>query len=317
MSASTIISPNNSFVRFNVGKTYYQNECYAEPINKCLPVLSPSEIQFQFYFTNITGGTLRRFFILPVPVNDETDEYCENLPYETIPIGNPFDPEIPCTIPNTMPDVIAEIEPEGEADPFRLGIVELEDWSSTDWPVGINEGDCFRYIVIQSNVDINGCALESFVIGCSNCFYRIDEECDTSKVQYRCNENQFGFNYEVDTNFVNIIRLPLYLYAPQYPSEKKGYQKSNGQFLKLSERINEEWQLKTDYMVREFHERLVIALAHDSLDILNANKVSAGPYFHDSEYNIEWSEDERMIDATAETIVKVSASNNRINSNCS
>lgn len=319
---SSISSPGNSFVRFNIGKYLYDNNCYQDPVNKCLPVKDLSDVQFQFYMPNIVKPTgLAKYYVIPGTVGEVEDLLCENVPFEYFKIG---DPSLGCLNGQFLPETFNLFEPITDAEPTNLANILLENWNTFSLPNEIKEGDCFRFIIVQSDLSsIEGCVANSYVIGCSNCFWRMpaDEICDTSKVIYKNNENSFGFNYEdkissLVQEFKNIIRLPFYLYAPQFPSEVKGYQKSDGKYLKLSERINEEWQLITDYMVREWHVRLKIALAHDELEIVNDNRGGSGIFYCDADYAIEWNEDERIIDATATTTLKLSEANNRINSNC-
>lgn len=320
---SQISSPSNSFVRFNIGKYLYQNNCYAEPVNKCLPVIALNDIQFQIQFANIQQPTgLAKYYVFPVPVEDADDDICSIGSLYSEKIGNP---DIVCAGPQSLPEVYVEFTPDIDAEPLFIGNILVNLWNTTTLPESIAVGTCFRFIMVQSDLNtLEGCVENTYVLGCSNCFVRIDSEqsCYTSRISYRNNENSFGFNYEdklttYSPDFENIIRLPFYLYGVQYPSEKTGYQKSDGSYVKLSERINEQWQLKTDYMVKEWHLRLKIALSHDEVNIQNDNSIASIEAYNDEDYNIEWSEDEDMIDAIATTVIKLSgATEIRLNSNC-
>ena len=67
--------------------------------------------------------------------------------------------------------------------------------------------------------------------------------------------------------FVNRIRLPLYLKTPQFPTEANRFRLSNGTSKTLSVTIRKVYTLETDYMSDAMHERLVIALNHDTVNI--------------------------------------------------
>lgn len=108
-------------------------------------------------------------------------------------------------------------------------------------------------------------------LGMSNCFQKVSNTCYTSKIRYGCNENAFGFYTDGTNPFSVSIRIALYLHSPKLPGEEKGYQKSDGSFVKLSERINKTWQLESDYMPIEIHERIRVALSCDNISITNEN----------------------------------------------
>lgn len=138
-------------------------------------------------------------------------------------------------------------------------------------------GDCFSLCIYHLEIEVKEDDEPTFVsgecIGLSNCFRVPQKTCYTSKLRYSNNENGFDFYVatDVDDNFGSTIRLPMHLHSPQFPGEEKGYQKSDGTFLKLSERINKTWQLETDYMPDEFHTRLRVALSCDNIQITNEN----------------------------------------------
>jgi hypothetical protein len=66
---------------------------------------------------------------------------------------------------------------------------------------------------------------------------------------------------------LNRIRLPFYLSKPQYTSEEELYLKGNGRRVVLKSIVNKVMDGKTDYMPSQVHERLVIALKHDEVNI--------------------------------------------------
>lgn len=86
--------------------------------------------------------------------------------------------------------------------------------------------------------------------------------------------------------FLNRIRLPLYLKTPQFPTEANRFPLSNGEYKTLSVTIRKEYQLVTDYMNEQMHQRLVIALNHDDVSIEGDRYV--GGVAVNSEYEITY-----------------------------
>lgn len=67
--------------------------------------------------------------------------------------------------------------------------------------------------------------------------------------------------------FTNRIRLPFYLKEPQFPVESNVFRKSNGETKVLSLTMRKAFQGETDWMNKDMHERLAVALAHDNITI--------------------------------------------------
>lgn len=86
--------------------------------------------------------------------------------------------------------------------------------------------------------------------------------------------------------FVNRIRLPFEIVKPQFPEEKSVYRKANGETKTLSVVVRKTYEGQTDYFPEKWHERLKMALAHDSVSI-EGDKYLGG-VSQDGDYNIEW-----------------------------
>lgn len=86
----------------------------------------------------------------------------------------------------------------------------------------------------------------------------------------------------INMPFRNRIRLPLYLKTPQFPTEANKFRLSNGESKTLSVTIRKVYTMETDYMSDIMHERLVIALNHDDVNIEGDRYVGGvsidGPY---------------------------------------
>lgn len=165
--AITIISPVNSFVRFN--ETAPDPLCIWGNINFCLPVYNQSDIYFQFILT----GTDAEMDALCTQSGDEV----------TLSLVSDCD---------GVPLITFAAKPER----FRLSETQvLYNWSHgfPNFTSVIGVGECFK---IQIDIDATPYGYpeeqESF---CSNCFERIASDCFTSVVEYGNDEDGFGFKY--------------------------------------------------------------------------------------------------------------------------
>lgn len=86
--------------------------------------------------------------------------------------------------------------------------------------------------------------------------------------------------------FLNRIRLPLYLKTPQFPTEANRFRLSNGESKTLSVTIRKNYTVATDYMSQTMHQRLVVALNHDTVNIEGDRYV--GGVVVDGDYEIAW-----------------------------
>lgn len=153
------------------------------------------------------------------------------------------------------------------------------------------------------------------------CLERICDPCWTSKISYRCDENSFDFIYSQDiashVHFYNIIRLPFYLTEPQYPIKRNVFVKSNGSRKKLSSRIENSYELVVDYMPKSWHEKLIVALEHDTVLITNTNSEMVNQEFtQEKEYKIDWERFMNYPTAPAKGQLMLTPYFN-VNSNCS
>lgn len=119
----------------------------------------------------------------------------------------------------------------------------------------------------------------------SNCFYKSAINCYTSKLEYSCYENSYGFNYCADI-IPNIVRLPITISKPQFTDDENIYVKSDGSIQVLKSVTKKEYEGKTDYMNTLLHEKLKIALSHDVVNI-NSQQYS-GMIRKNGNYEIEW-----------------------------
>jgi hypothetical protein len=160
-------------------------------------------------------------------------------------------------------------------------------------------GDCFR-------LRINGTYF-------SNTLRYVEYEADIALLEYRCNEAQFGFDYDVTTER-NKVRLPLRLFNPKFPQDEKVYVTSTGQRKVQYAKIDKEWELETEYLPESIHEKIIVALAHDTV-VINDEEVTKS-----AEYDIDWAEyinlDTDCTGKLAKATCKVQQNRTLRNSNC-
>ena len=133
---------------------------------------------------------------------------------------------------------------------------------------------------------------------------------------FRSNNDELCFYYTQDENYYQAIRLPMYFRDVQFPSQSTGYQKSDGTWVKLSERIQEEWTLTTDWLEAKHHKALKFALSHDIVIVANNMSIN-GKITSQNNYQIQWENKTRPY-PLAKGTCKVNTTLNTcsVNSNC-
>lgn len=165
--AITIISPANSFIRFN--ESEQTPLCIWGNINYCLPVYDPEDVYFQF----VINGT-----------SYEIDSLCTKD-------GSEVTVEL-VTECGEEPLLTFEQKPER----FRLSETQvLYNWRhglpGFQSVVAVNK--CFK---IQLTVVAHPYGYpDDDLITCSNCFERIASDCFTSVIEYGNTDDAFGFKY--------------------------------------------------------------------------------------------------------------------------
>jgi hypothetical protein len=126
---------------------------------------------------------------------------------------------------------------------------------------------CFRVALLSGNT----------VLGISSTVFSVTGGKYVCSVGYLCGEDGFDFAY-CGTGFVNRVCLPLHLKEPQFPQKQTVYEKRDGRRKLLSASIGKEWELETDYLTEAMHERLVVALSHDSVYVDGRLITKTGDY---------------------------------------
>jgi hypothetical protein len=152
------------------------------------------------------------------------------------------------------------------------------------------------------------------VLAESNTFVKTIEKKYTSRIDYRCEEDSFGFVY-CPGYISNSIRMPFHLKDPQYPQEQKEYRTRNGRLRVTSASINEVYPLETDYMSKEMHKKLLIALSHDFVQVNGVLLTKSESYDVDWDNALEQN-GIRMAKATCTMSGNVTHRNSNCGSRC-
>lgn len=143
------------------------------------------------------------------------------------------------------------------------------DYPPTEMDGIVLPGQCFRYCILDNTNEPQAC---------SNLFYREMSECYTTVFTYYNEENAFGFRYvtydDAGTTRIteNTIRLKVYFSQPDYNVDESVYRQPSGIQQRISTVITKEWLAKTAWMSDEQHERLLVALKHDYLNVQNTER---------------------------------------------
>lgn len=113
--------------------------------------------------------------------------------------------------------------------------------------------------------------------------------------------------------FLNRVRLPIHAYTPQFPTEASRFRLANGETKTQSVVIRKTYSLVTDHMSELYHQRLVIALNHDTVTIEGDKYI--GGIAMDGEYAIEWPDFMDYPLGTATALIQVTPFD-ATNSNC-
>ncbi len=338
----------NSFIQLLAPVAY--GDCDAPQV--CLPMVKASDLSFQLtflasgtdfnYFMQIVSGALGKIGAIPfadgvTPPNPNTLQLNDFSWFITgvAPTGN---------VLLGIPEWVVYFQPN--ANEIRMANIEI--------------GQCFNiYLYYFEMVFIAG--NWTFVTGASTkimpnadntgqlititCFTKVEDSCEaqpTSILQYVNNSDCFGFFYDqlpnlVDNiNFVNSIRLPLYLHSPEQSEDQMSYAKSNGSTLKLSHRIWTDYKLKTDRLTAEQHLALVAATAHDlvfieceieGISLGGANppftwvydlQITQTQFVRTEKINVEWQQADtpRYKLGKGEGTVRLALAASNTNSNC-
>lgn len=260
MPTYTLSSPNFSFVQVYLnGVLPANNTCCQDEF--CLPVTAEGDVNFQFISTQdtfenttalIESATLPELHILPGTGNTDLSNSVLNLS-------------------GTL-----------EFEKNRTGQLEVTfGWSNplTGLFTHIPIGGCF-----QLGIDFGF----GGIVVITNCFVRKAPSCYLNILKYYSDDDCYGFRYCNMPDFENRVRLPMFLNKPQVSDDEQVYIKSNTSRKILSSTSSLEWEVAVDFMPKEMHFNLKMALSHDSVAVEDPNY--SGGISKNGQYKIEWDE---------------------------
>lgn len=326
MPKSRLFPEPFSFVQLNDEVIDYADPTLPHCIKEnplCLPLSEFDNIDFKMNvvdFKDIKGsGWTTKFWAIPVKGCCECEFPEGYFPYQGalecdvyVKDGltlDGYDYQNVDNLDTTKFDGLLRFKQAVTLDPSETPIT-FEYWNQyfANEPIGLNE--CFRFYFVQAFYveEEDGIYLDHIEhLGCSNCFTRA-VQCWNSVITYSCNENTNGFNYFPDTSFTNPIpnkiEANFFLKNPQLTSTENSYKRSDGSYIKLSETIDEVYDLETNQWPQNWHRRLKIALASDTVLIYNPNivqqtrgdwAVNVSQFINKDEYEISWQNRPRTI----------------------
>lgn len=128
---------------------------------------------------------------------------------------------------------------------------------------------------------------------------------EVSLVEYWCDEDEFGIPFSVGHQYAI---LPLLIRNPQYKQSDEVYEKLNGEHVVLFSKSAKEYELVTEYLPEEWHDRIMLMLQCDHVVINGKSVYKSAEYTVDWEKYIEADNGEKLARATCKVIENV---NNR------
>jgi len=244
----------------NIPNSFIQS---TEDCDFTLPVMSENDIKFQLqFFTETTDeaallmdADVELFAVKNNVVVNDDSSFAEAL----IGAGTPVEA-----------DIVWRTADKGVATYWASVFSEFES-------IALNQ--CFRLAVRISM----GEEKSYFLL---NCFKKVIEDF-VSTIEYSCIENNYGFNY-CDQYVPNKVRLPFYLGKPNRKADRNIYFKSNGQAKVTKSVLRKEYEASVDYLPDLLHEKLHIALEHETVFIESAQYT--GEVRISEDYEVKWTD---------------------------
>jgi hypothetical protein len=282
--ATSLIDLQNSFVRFNEQEFITDNDC-GVVVDTCLPICTITDLRFQFLVVS--------------------DDYPTEADLVTA-----------LQIRRITSSGATTITSVGK-DSLSLGsnayVIFLE-FSTSTLLSSLSDGDCFQ---IQLNFlrDEPPAYLSTTSITCFK--YSVDK-CFTSRITYTNNEDAFGFYYNIPStpNWINAIRLPMYAVNPAFDIEQKTYVRSNGVRTKVFARLAKKYKFVTDFLPEEIHQKLVVALNHDTVNLQVSSNEYALQCTFENEYNQDFPSIMQGMNVWPADFQVYETPFNEINNNC-
>jgi hypothetical protein len=180
-----------------------------------------------------------------------------------------------------------------------------------DIRAALGVGRCFRFVIVDSNGDIQYISKYKFKI--------VSSKCHTTLIDYTCNENSLKFQYvdsaESSLGFSNKVRLWFAFNRPQLKEKKSGYRKSDGYYINSAVVMEKTYECNTEWMPTDMHVKLKVALAHDTITVVGGEADYSYDVYKEGDYEINWHDENPELPAPAEFKLKEAPFANQ-NHNC-
>lgn len=242
-------------------------------VGACIPMYAVEDLHFQVLLNNFTGLEVDLILGGQITFNITLARTCDD-----------------CVTDTFMALLTAKPWKASGTDMYDYIVLTLDTWLDTTPFNPIEDGGCFVLCLWKQYLG------DYTKLGCSPCFIKYPDKCDTSVIYYRNNETSMGFYNNGDSfyeTYFNSIRLPFRLHRPQTRTKKNVYRLSNGNYIKNSASKSREWVGETDMMSEKWHMKLDIALDHDNIRISNTNSGMVAQFAMseaDDNYNVDWQE---------------------------
>jgi hypothetical protein len=269
----TTISPKYSFVNFN---SIIEDKCCVGESSVALPVIEETDLVFQIKLNTETIAESNFIYAMPI-ASFQLLLYSGVGNISLLPFQN--------LVRNwTVADNLF-------FERYRTGATEITFlWRKNlkDIKTLIPCNECFEIAFYIPVINFGGGAPNQSVLHFSNVFVRKCNDCFTSVLEYANNENYADFEYCNITNPINRVRLYMYLSQPKSIEDKAVYRKSNGVIRQTRSLITKEYTAQTEHFNELLHDKIVIALAHDLVNVVTDNY--NGGISKTGDYDIEWTD---------------------------
>jgi len=281
--ATSLFDLQNSFVRFNEQEFITDNDC-GVVVDTCLPICEAGDIRFQFKVSTSDYANAAAISAA-LQVRRRTASGLGGL----------------TTITGVVKQVVLQ---SGFTYLVRL------NFQGSTLLNGLNDGDCFT---LQLNF-LKDEPPAYLSIESITCFKYSVDKCFTSRITYGNNEDAFGFFYPSNLTY-NAIRLPMYAVNPAFDIEQKTYVRSNGERTKVFARLAKKYKFVTDFLPEEIHQKLVVALNHDTVLIATSTDYQLDCTF-ENEYNQDFPNIMQGMNVWPADFQVYETPFNEINNNC-
>lgn len=262
----SIVSPNNSFVKFGAEENI--STCCEGDDNFCIPVVEETDTWFQVNLECINDTVLQQIF----------DSAPENFQLILLSgTGNTAGTYVANTLRNWKDDGL--LFTKFKTAETVATILWKQNFKDIKTLVACDE--CFELALVVIVDSITYVAI-------SNCFIRKCEDCFLSVLEYTNEKDDFEFSYCNTVNPINRVRLPFFFQKPQFPDEEGIYKFSSGRIKVLKSITSKEYSALVDFAPEHIHEKLKIALAHDTKSIISEKYT--GEFVKNGSYTIDWED---------------------------